>query len=163
MPIRTGRRLLAAGLAGFALPASAVADGDGLAANKAVVRRVLDDVQRDGDFDAFESLFAADYTDHTPFPGFARDRGGTRLIYQTFRAAFPGFAATVHRQIAEDDLVTSHKTYGGVHRGDFMGIPPTGRAIRFEVIDIMRVRNGQITDHWGVADVAGLLRQLGAR
>jgi predicted ester cyclase len=57
--------------------------------------------------------------------------------------------------------VTSFKTYHGTHRGDFMGTAPTGRS--FDAMDIMRVRDGKITDHWGVSDAASLMRQLGAR
>ncbi len=83
-----------------------------------------------------------------------------RVIYKTFRAAFPDWRAEVHHQIAEGDLVHTHKTYYGTHLGPFLGIAPTGRVTRFAVMDIMRVRNGQITDHWTVADGAGLLAQL---
>lgn len=142
----------------FAQPAAAAQLKD----NKAVVRRVIDEMQRDGNFANFEQLFAADYIDHTAFPGFANDREGTRTIYLTLRKAFPDFRAIIHRQIAEGDLVTSHKTYHGTHRGEFNGVAPTGRAITFEVIDIMRVRNGQITDHWGVTDVGALMNQITA-
>nr|WP_043234553.1 ester cyclase [Bosea sp. LC85] len=132
-----------------------------LEANKAVVRRLIEGVQRDGDFVLFEQLFAADYVDRTPFGGFEPSRNGTRAIYQSFRAAFPDWRAVIHRQVAEGDLVTTHKTYYGTHRGPFMGIAPTGRETTFEVIDIMRIRDGQITDHWGIGDSAGLLRQIG--
>lgn len=133
----------------------------GLEAIKAVVRRANEEVQRLGDFQLFEQLYAADYVDHTPFGGFAPDRGGTRRIYETFRGAFTGWRADIHEQIAQGDLVTTRKTYLGTHDGVFLGIKPTGRAIRFAVIDIMRVRNGQITDHWAVADGLGLFVQMG--
>jgi predicted SnoaL-like aldol condensation-catalyzing enzyme len=160
------RRLLMGALVSAAFNSSMLAAASpepaaaGPEANKAVVVRVIEEIQRDGKFENFERLFAVDYEDHTAFPGFARDRNGTRTIYETFRRAFPGFRATIHRQVAEGDLVTTHKTYRGTHLGDFNGIAPTGRAITFDVIDIMRVRNGQITDHWGVADVAGLIAQI---
>lgn len=135
---------------------------DRLEANKAVVRRLIEGVQRDGDFALFEQLFAPDYVDRTPFSDVPPNRDGTRAIYQGFRRAFPDWRAVIHTQIAEGDLVTTHKTYLGTHRGEFLGIAPTGRETRFEVIDIMRVRDGRITDHWGVGDAAGLLRQLNA-
>lgn len=136
--------------------------GSGLAEIKAIVRSANDSVQRDGDFALFERLYAQDYIDHTPFGDFAPDRSGTRMIYETFRAAFAGWHADIHQQIAEGDLVTTYKTYRGRHDGNFLGISPTGREIHFAVIDIMRVRNGQITDHWAVADAMGLFTQLGA-
>jgi steroid delta-isomerase-like uncharacterized protein len=131
-------------------------------ANKAVIRRLVEGVQRDGDFELFEELFAEDYVDHTPFGGFPPNRDGTRQIYQAFRAGFPDWHAEVHLTIAEGDLVSTYKDYHGTHRGTFMGIAPTGRVTRFSVMDIMRVRDGRITDHWTVADGAGLMQQLRA-
>jgi predicted ester cyclase len=164
-PLSTTRRsfLLGLAVAGNVTPAFAQTTGAHLETNKAVVRTVIEDVQRDGNFANFEKLFAASYVDRTAFPGFASDREGTRNIYLTLRKAFPGFRATIHRQIAEGDLVTTHKTYHGKHLGEFNGVAPTGREIAFEVIDIMRVRNGQITDHWGVTDIGTLMRQISAR
>ncbi|MBR0681432.1 ester cyclase [Roseomonas eburnea] len=144
--------------AAFGEPAGAVR----LEANKAVIRRLIEGVQQDGDFDLFERLFAADYVDHTPFGGFPPNRDGTRAIYRMFRAAFPDWRAVIHRQVAEGDLVTTHKTYLGTHRGAFMSVAPTGRETTFDVMDIMRVRDGRITDHWTVADGAGLIRQITA-
>lgn len=133
-----------------------------LEANKATVRRVIDEVQRDGNFAAFEQLFASDYVDHTPFPGYDDDREGTRKIYLALRAAFPDLRATIHEQVAEGELVTTFKTYHGTHRGVFMGAAPTGRAICFEAMDIMRIRDGRVAGHWGITDVASLVRQLSA-
>ncbi|BBB10609.1 ester cyclase [Sphingopyxis sp. EG6] len=132
-----------------------------LADLKAVVRLANDSVQRDGDFDLFERLYAENYIDHTPFGAFAPDREGTRQIYLTFRAAFTGWHAQIHDQIAEGDLVTTRKTYVGTHDGEFLGIAPTGCTIQFAVNDIMRVRDDRISDHWAVADALGLFRQLG--
>jgi predicted ester cyclase len=129
---------------------------------KSVVRSANEGVQRDGDFALFERLYAEDYVDHTPFGDFAPDRNGTRKIYETFRAAFTGWHAEIHQQVAEGDLVTTRKTYVGTHDGEFLGIAPTGRTIRFAVIDIMRVRDGRIADHWAVADAMGLFTQLSA-
>ena len=72
-------------------------------------------------FAAFEQLFAADYVDHTPFPGYGSDRESTRTIYLALRAAFPDLRATINRQFAEGDFVTTFKTYHGTHRGVFLG------------------------------------------
>lgn len=163
-PAASGSQIARRGvIAGFAsliaLPATAQENGQA-AANKATIRRLLEGVQQGGDFALFERLFAEDYVDHTPFGGFAPNRDGTREIYQAFRIAFPDWRAEVHFQIAEGDLVSTYKTYHGTHRGPFMGIAPTGRTTRFDVMDIMRVRDGRITDHWTVADGAGLIAQL---
>jgi len=131
-------------------------------AAKAVVRRNTEEVQGKGNFAVFEELFAQDFVDHTPQPGRTADRDGARQLYQALRSAFPDFHAVIHWQATDGDLVTTFKTYHGTHKGDFFGIAPTGRSIQFETVDAMRVRNGQITDHWGVANLFSLMEQLGA-
>ena len=84
-----------------------------------------------------------------------------RRLYQYLRAAFPDFRADIHWQLAEDDRVTTYKTYYGTHEGPFLGIAPTHRRIHFETVDVMRVQNGKITDHWGVGNLLSLMRQIG--
>jgi predicted ester cyclase len=68
----------------------------------------------------------------------------------------------IHVQVSEGDLVTTRKTFHGVHQGEFMGVAATGRAVAWDVIDILRVANGQMHEHWNVVDAMGLARQLGA-
>jgi predicted ester cyclase len=58
--------------------------------------------------------------------------------------------------------VTTFKTYHGTHRGTFLGVAPTGRKIDFKTVDAMRVHNGKITEHWGVANLFSLMQQLSA-
>jgi predicted ester cyclase len=130
-------------------------------AAKAVVRRNTEEVQSRGNFDVFEELFALDFVDHTPQPGFTPDRDGVRSLYRTLRAAFPDFHAEIHWQAADGELVTTYKTYHGTHRGPFLGLSPTGRRIHFESVDAMRVRNSKIVEHWGVGNLLSLLQQLG--
>ena len=131
-------------------------------AAKAVVRRNTEEVQGKGRFDVFEELFADDFVDHTPQPNMTPNKDGVRDLYHRLRAAFPDFRADIHWQAADGELVTTYKTYHGTHQGTFLGVEPTGRKIHFETVDVMRVRNGQITDHWGVANLFSLLQQLGA-
>jgi predicted ester cyclase len=131
-------------------------------AAKAVVRRNTEEVQSRGNFAVFEELFAPDFVDHTPQPGRTPDRDGARELYRVLRAAFPDFRGEIHWQAADGDLVTTYKTYHGTHEGPFFGIAPTGRKIHFETVDAMRVRNGQIVEHWGVANLFSLMQQLGA-
>jgi steroid delta-isomerase-like uncharacterized protein len=129
----------------------------------AIVRRNTEEVQSRGDFAVFDQLFAVDFVDHTPQPGFRADRDAVRSLYRTLRDAFADFHAEIHFQFAEDggDRVTTYKTYHGTHKGIFMGVAPTGRTIHFETVDVMRVRNGKITAHWGVGNLFSLMQQLG--
>jgi steroid delta-isomerase-like uncharacterized protein len=131
-------------------------------AAKVIVRRNTEEVQGGGDFELFDELFADDFVDHTPQPGTTPDKAGVRLLYTSLRDAFPDFRADIGWQAVEGDLVTTYKVYYGTHRGTLLGVPPTGRAVHFETVDAMRVRDGKITDHWGVANLLSLMIQLGA-
>jgi len=131
-------------------------------AAKAVVRRNTEEVQGGGNFEVFDELFADDFLDHTPQPGRTPDKDGARQLYKILRTAFPDFHAEIHWQLADGDRVTTYKTYHGTHRGEFLGVAPTGRKIQFETVDVMRVRNGKITEHWGVANLFSLMQQLAA-
>jgi steroid delta-isomerase-like uncharacterized protein len=131
-------------------------------AAKAVVRRNTEEVQGGGNFEVFDELFADDFLDHTPQPGRTPDKDGARQLYKLLRTAFPDFHADIHWQLADGDRVTTYKTYHGTHRGEFLGVAPTGRKIQFETVDVMRVRNGKIAEHWGVANLFSLMQQLGA-
>jgi len=136
-------------------------DNDREAQAKAVVRLNTEKVQGEGDFALFEELFADDFVDHTPQPGTTADKDGVRVLYHRLRDAFPDFRPEIHWQSVDGDLVTTYKTYHGTHHGDFLGIAPTGRTVQFDTVDAMRVRDGRIVEHWGVANLYSVLGQLG--
>jgi steroid delta-isomerase-like uncharacterized protein len=77
-------------------------------------------------------------------------------------AAFPDLHFTVNHVVAEGDLVADHLTGTGTHQGEFLGVPPTGRAVRFVTMETYRVGEGQVMEQWVLMDVLGLLQQLGA-
>ncbi|MFM0662255.1 ester cyclase [Paraburkholderia sediminicola] len=79
-----------------------------------------------------------------------------------FRPAFPDAKVIIHDQVAEGDKVVTRKSYEGTHKGEFMGIPATGKVVSFEVIEIITLRDGKYISHWAVADTLGLLKQLNA-
>jgi predicted ester cyclase/DNA-binding transcriptional ArsR family regulator len=130
-------------------------------AAKAVVRRNIEEVQNMGNFEVFEELFAEDFIDHTPHPGTTPDKAGLRKLYTCIRSAFPDFHAEIHWQLADRDRVTTYKTYRGTQEGHFLGVAPTRHRIRCEALDVMRVQNGKITDHWGVGNLLSLMQQIG--
>jgi steroid delta-isomerase-like uncharacterized protein len=128
---------------------------------KTVVRRNTEEVQSKGNLQVFEELFADDFIDHTPQPGTTPDKAGVRKLYTYLRTAFPDFRAEIHWQLVEGDRVTTYKTYYGTHEGPFLGVAPTHHKIHFETVDVMRVQNGKITDHWGVGNLLSLMQQIG--
>lgn len=131
-------------------------------ANKQVVRRFVDEYQTGANDRSFAELLHPEVVDRSRPPGIAEGAEGVRQQFEAFRAAFPDFHAVIHDQIAEGDKVVTRKVFHGTHRGELMGIPPTGREVQIEVIDIVRVEDGQIVEHWNVVDRLGLLQQLGA-
>ena len=127
---------------------------------KTIVRRNTEEVQGQGNWTLFEQLFASNFIDHTPQPGIPPTKAGVLTLYQGLRAAFPDLHAKIDWQSAEGDLVTTYKVYHGTHKGTLFGIPATDRVVNFETVDAMRVQDGKITDHWGVANLYSLFQQL---
>jgi steroid delta-isomerase-like uncharacterized protein len=129
--------------------------------NKTIVRRFVEEFQNGGNESAAEELLAADFVDHSPFPGVAPDREGVKRLFAALRQAFPDLRAKIHDQLAEKDRVATRKTFRGTHRGEFLGIAPTGRSVSFDVIDVVRIADGRIAEQWNVVDLMGLLQQIG--
>jgi steroid delta-isomerase-like uncharacterized protein len=128
---------------------------------KAVVRRNAIEVQGGGNWELFDELFADDFHDHTPQPGGKPEKAGVLELYRRLREAFPDFTPEIHWQKADGDVVTTYKTYHGTHLGNFLGVPGTGRKVSFETVDAMRVVDGKIAEHWGVANLYSVMQQLG--
>ena len=76
--------------------------------------------------------------------------------------AFSDFKSTVNFMVAEGDLVVGQHTTTGIHQGDFMGIPATGKSVRFDEIHIVRIVNGKAVEHWGLSEDMSMMQQLGA-
>ncbi len=78
-----------------------------------------------------------------------------------FREAFPDSYFTVEDMVAEGDKVVTRKTFHGTHEGEFIGIPPSGRAVSMGLIDIVRISDGKVVEHWSMGDSLGMMQQLG--
>jgi predicted ester cyclase len=76
--------------------------------------------------------------------------------------AFPDLRLTVEDIFSEGDMVAARLTFQGTHRGEFQGIPPTGKQVAFSSIEVDRVVDGKVQEHWVELDQLGLMRQLGA-
>lgn len=129
--------------------------------NKALVRRFVEEVQNQHNLAALDVLYSPDFVDHSGITN-PPNREGSKQFFTVLFAAFPDMRFTIRQQLAEGDKVMTHKTFQGTHQGPFMGIPATGKQVAFDVIDIFTVANGNLTDHWAVADLLGLMQQLGA-
>jgi len=129
--------------------------------NKAIIRRIVEEIQNRDNLALIDELLAPNFVNHTPAPGLPPDREGIKQLLSMFRAAFPDGSMTIEDMIAEGDKVVSRKTYRGTHQGEFLGIPPTGRHITIGLIDIMRLVDGKVVEHWNIGDDLSMLQQLG--
>lgn len=131
--------------------------------NKATVRRYLDEVFAQGDFDVILELFAPDYVEHDPASD-AEIRGheGVRRDLSNYQSAFSDIEITVEDQIAEDDRVATRLTVRATHVEEFFGIPPTGNRIEVSGTVIQRISDGKLAEGWWNWDTLGLLRQIDA-
>ena len=130
--------------------------------NKTIVRqRVNGEMISQNHLDLVDELFAESFVDHSATPGLPANREGVKMFFGVLHAAFSGLHVTVEDQVAEGDKVVTRKTFHGTHTGDFFGVPATGRIVSFQVIDMLRLQDGRVTDHWNVVDQMGLMHQLG--
>jgi predicted ester cyclase len=131
-----------------------------LAANKAAVRRYLDEAWNKGNLAIMDELMAPEYARYTPAAQL--DREGQKQRIAGFRLAFPDIHLEVDRIIAEGDSVAFRMIMRGTHQGPLLGVAPTGQSVIITATDIVRFANGKIVEHWGNMDELGLLRQFGA-
>jgi steroid delta-isomerase-like uncharacterized protein len=130
---------------------------------KALVRQFVDEVFNRGNMSVVDYLFAPDFVEHEELPaGIPNDREGVIQLAAMLRSAFPDFKATIDDIVAEDDKVVIRQTWTGTHKGEFMGVPPTGKSVSIGVIDIIRMADGKCVEHWGQMDSMGMMQQLGA-
>ena len=129
--------------------------------NKALVSKLVDELQCQHDLSAIDRYLAPTFVDYTGDPA-SPNRDGAKRFFQAFFAGVPDVRAVIHELVAEGNKDFTYKTFHGTQTGTFMGIPATGKKFSVDAIDIMTVVDGQITEHWVVMDRLGLLKQLGA-
>ena len=129
--------------------------------NKALVRHFVDEVQSAGNIDALDEICSPDFVNHSAPPGVPSNCEGVKQLTAMFRQAFPDSYFTVEDMMAEGDKVATRKTFHGTHQGEFMGILPTGQQVSMGLIDIVRIADGRVVEHWSMGDNLGMMQQLG--
>ncbi|MFS2161027.1 ester cyclase [Pseudomonas sp. Pseusp122] len=131
------------------------------ATHKTIVQRFNQEVIAQCQREAFEALVAEDFVNHSASSGQPQ---GRESLWHTFKnvlhAGLADLQVEVLDQIAEGDKVTTRKRISGLHSGDLLGIAPTGRRVVIDVIDIVRIRNGQYVEHWGMNSLGSALAAL---
>ena len=114
------------------------------------------------DMDAAVELLAPDYVRHDAnLPEVVGPQAQREFLAGVF-GAFPDLDLKPDQLIAEDNLVTVRHVVRGTHRGEFLGVPATGRVVTFQAVDIFRLTGNKIVEQWVIIDALGLLQQLGA-
>jgi steroid delta-isomerase-like uncharacterized protein len=130
--------------------------------NKALVRQLVEEGINQGNIRVIDELLIPDFVEHEELPpGIPPGREAPKVLFTMLRSAFPDLKATIEHLIAEGDEVVLHMTWTGTHKGEFMGIPPTGKSISINVIDILGIAEGKFVEHWGVMDSMAMMQQLG--
>jgi steroid delta-isomerase-like uncharacterized protein len=133
--------------------------------NRATLTRFRDAINT-GDLEliskTIDELVEPDAQIRTPLPIEATGAQLLKEVFGRLHRAFPDLHITVEDVIAEGDKVVGRNTVTGTHRGQYMGIPPTGKSVTYNEIFIARFVNGRIAETWGVVDVLSQMRQLGA-
>jgi predicted ester cyclase len=117
--------------------------------NKAMVRRVVDEVINEGDMGVLDKLCAPELAEEM------------KRMIASFRSAFPDWREEIVELVAEGDTVAGRFKCSGTQRGKFQGLPPTGKRMEVDEVYFLRVEDGKLVDLWGLEDDLNRMRQLG--
>lgn len=132
------------------------------AAARTLLHRYVREVWDEGQPEAAERFLAPNFLRHTSPNSEPLDRDHQLARLKGFREAFPDITIDVEDVIVENDKVAFRSTMRGTHRGEFLGISPTGRQVTVGLVDIIRIEDGRFAEQWGGPDLLDLARQLGA-
>jgi predicted ester cyclase len=131
--------------------------------SEVIVRRLIDEGFSLGRLEVADELIAGELAEHQDYgPNHAPGPEGVKAVIASLHLAFSDFRLTIEDLVVVGELVWTRNVATGTHDGPFMGHAPTGRSIRVDVFDVLRVVGGKIVEHWGLPDRLGVLVQIGA-
>ncbi len=131
--------------------------------NEEIVRKAFK-VFETGNMEELNALVDENFVEHTPDPSFTSSKKGLEYLkdlVSTYRSALSGLNIEIKQIISCEDKVVAYSNFKGKNTGNLMDIQATNRDVSFDNIDILHLKNGKVSDHWGVADNLGLMMQLG--
>jgi len=131
--------------------------------HKELYRRFLQEVFNEGRIDKVDQFLSPSYVFHDAAPGAPPGTEAVKQAVVMFRAAFPDLNITIEDLVAEGDKVCARATTRGTHRGTFLGIPATGKAVTMPGLTMVRIVDGYIMESWVRNDVVTLMKQIGAQ
>ena len=131
-------------------------------ANKVLIRRLFDEVLNGGKMDVIDEIISSEYVEHAALAG-QQDSGpkGVEQRLAIFREAFPDLYWDLEDLVTDEENAVARWRMEATNQGEFMGMAPTGKRVTVSGIDIYRVSNGRITEHWHEMDTLSLMQQLG--
>lgn len=131
--------------------------------NKELVRKAVEEIWNKGNFDKLKEMVSEDFVIRFPRPGEElRGPENVKQFYTALRKAFPDIRFTIEDLLAEGNKVVTHWSATGTHKGEFKGLPATGKRVTFKAIDIDKITDGKFVECWTNVDELGLMQQLGA-
>ena len=108
-----------------------------------------------------DEITAPNAVEHAVPPGMPPTVEGTKMFFGMMFAAFPDLKYTVEGTVGEGDRIAQRVTAHGTMKGDFLGMPATGKSATWSEMHIVRVKDGKVVEHWGIVDQVGMMTQLG--
>lgn len=127
--------------------------------NKEVVGMVGEAVFIKHDFSHLDQYMSEGYIQHNALV--PQGRAGFKQFFETTFKAIPDWSYSLKQIAAEGDRVWVYGTYSGTQTGEWLGIPPSNNKFSIDAVDVFRVQDGKLAEHWDVMDVYGLFKQLG--
>jgi steroid delta-isomerase-like uncharacterized protein len=130
--------------------------------NTALIKRYFEEVWNNGKIEVLEEIIAPNYINHSPgMPNPPQGPEGLKPIVVAIRQAFPDLKYVIKNMVVSDEKIAVYTIMHGTHQGDFFGLAPTGKTIEVAQMQIERIENNKIVEHWRVTDDLSLMKQLG--
>ena len=130
--------------------------------NRTTILRFFREVMGAGDLDLLDELAIENYEDHVALPGQGQGRQGLKRRVARIRAAFQP-RQRLHDVIVDADSIAVRWSLSGVHSAEFLGLPPTGKRVEFDGVDMYLMREGRMAAHWNVVDMWAFYTQVVGR
>jgi steroid delta-isomerase-like uncharacterized protein len=127
----------------------------------AIIQRFIEEALNQKKLAVLDEIVAENFVELDPFPGQGPGRQGLKDVLGMFISGFPDMHWVIEEQIAEGDKVMTRFTWTGSQKGQFMGIPATGKQVKVKGVVIDRVVDGRMVDSRILMDTMTMMQQLG--
>jgi steroid delta-isomerase-like uncharacterized protein len=131
--------------------------------NKALERRMYEEIFNKKNIAAVEQFYATDWICHPSPPGMPPSLEGMKQWHTLTNKAFPDMQAKLEDMLVEGDKIACRWTATATHKGEFMGMPPTNKQVTITGLHIDRIAGGKIVETWNYSDMMGVMQQLGMK